>query len=66
MSSPKGKGQNLLNSNSVAGENLQNIWLSDPNVHQLLVPGHLTNSALPNSLYLYSYELNFPEGVIYQ
>ena len=66
MISPKGEVQNLSNSNSVAGENPPTSRLSNPNVHQLLIPGHLPNSALPKRIYLYSYGLNFPEGLLYQ
>ena len=46
-SSPKGKGQNLISSNSVAGAQLPDCWLDNPNVHQLLNPGQLTTPALP-------------------
>ena len=51
-SSLKGKCQNLIISNSVAGEYLPAYWLSNPKLHWLLNPGQLTTTALPKRLYL--------------
>ena len=72
--SPKGGDQNLLSNNSVAGAEIPSSLLVNPNVHWLLISEHLTNHALPKSLYLSSYHAlpkslslssyicNFPKG----
>ena len=57
-SSPKGEGQNLWFSKSVVGAKLRSSLLSNPNVHGLLIPGHLPITALPRRLYLSSYRTN--------
>ena len=46
----KGKGQNLISSNSVAWAYLLSCWLSNPNVHRLLIPGQLPTNALNKRL----------------
>ena len=52
MSFPKGKGWNLISSNSVAGVYLPAYWLSNTDIHRLLNPGHLPTPALPQRLSL--------------
>ena len=66
VSSLKGEGRNLLISNSVAGANLPDIWLDNPNVHRLLIMGHLPTPSLPYNNSLYSYGRNFPKGLMSQ
>ena len=39
--SQKGKVKNILSSYSVAGANIPTSRLADPNVHQLIILGHL-------------------------
>ena len=51
-SSPKGKGQNLISSNSVAWVYIPSIWLENPNVHRFLKQGHLATPALPKIIFL--------------
>ena len=51
-SSPKGKDQNILRSNSVGEMYFPACWLANPNVHRLLNPGHLPTPELPNMIYL--------------
>ena len=51
-SSPKGKGQNLLISNSVSEMYFPAFWLANTNVHRLLKPGHLPTPELPKRLSL--------------
>ena len=51
-SSPKGKSQNLLSSNSVAGAYPLACWLANPNVHRLLMTGKLLTPALTKRLSL--------------
>ena len=52
MRSPKGKVQNLIISNTVAGVCLPDSWLDNPNVHLLLNLGHLSTPALTKMIYL--------------
>ena len=66
MSSTKGEGRNLLSSNSVVGANLPASRLENPNVHRLLIPGHLTYPVIPKRISLSSYGWNCPEGLITQ
>ena len=47
MSSPKGKGQNLISSKSVVGVYLPACWLANPKVHRFLKPGQLPTPTLP-------------------
>ena len=49
---PKGKGQKLINSNSVAGAQIPACWLASPNVHWLITLGQLNTPALPKRLSL--------------
>ena len=49
--SPKGKVQNIISSNSVAGKYLPECWFANPNVHRLLNPGKQPTPALLNRLY---------------
>ena len=65
-SSPKGRGRNLLISNSVAGAKLPASWLANPNVHRLLIPVHLPTPVLPKRLSLSSYGRNFLKWILYQ
>ena len=51
-SSLKGKWQNLMTSNSVAGEYLPACLLENPNVHHFLNPGKLTTPEFPKRLSL--------------
>ena len=66
MISPKGKGRNILISNSVAEIYFPACLLANKNVHRLLNPGHLPNPALPKTPPQSSYERNFPEGLLCQ
>ena len=52
MRSPKGKGLNLLISNSVAEMYFPAYFLDNKNVYRLLKLGHLTTLALPKRLYI--------------
>ena len=49
-SSPKGKGRNLISSNSLLGAQLPACWLANPDVHRFLNPGQLTTPALPKRI----------------
>ena len=51
-SSPKGKDQNLIRCNSVAGAYLPAFLLADPNVHLLIKSVQLPTPELPKRLYL--------------
>ena len=48
----KAKVQNLISSNSVAGAYLPACWLANPILHQLIIPGQLPTTVLPNMLSL--------------
>ena len=63
--SPKGNGRSLLISNLLAGVNIPSSWLANPNVHRLLIPGHLPTPTLTKRLALSSYVRNCPEGLLY-
>ena len=58
MSYLKGKGQNLLISNSVSGSKFPASQLSKPNVHQFLIPVHLPTPVLPKRISFSSYGKN--------
>ena len=64
--SPKGEGQNLLSSYSVASTNFPASWLDNPNVCQFLILVHLPNSELHKILALYSYGRHCIERVLSQ
>ena len=49
-SSPKGKGQNLISSNSLGEIYFPDCWLANPNIQRLLTLGHLTTPALPKRI----------------
>ena len=51
-SSPKGKIQNLIRSNSVAGAYLPACCFSNPNLHRLLILGQLSTPVLPKGISL--------------
>ena len=51
-SSPKGKGRNLISSNSLDRAQLTAYWLENQNVHRLLNPGQLPTHAVPKRLSL--------------
>ena len=53
-------------SNLLSGAKLPASRLANPNVHRLLIPQHLPNPALPNSIYLSSNGRNLPEGILSQ
>ena len=58
--SPKGKGQNLISSNLIAGIYLPASLFTNTNVHTLLNPGHLPTTALPKRLSLIFLWTEFP------
>ena len=66
MSYPKFKGRNLISSNSVPGMYLPSSRLANPNIHRLLKPGHLLNTALPKSLSPIFLRAEFPKGLLSQ
>ena len=66
MSFPKGKGRNLISSNSVAGMYLPAYWLANQNVHWLLNIENLPTPALHKRISLiFLWEFS-PEGLLPQ
>ena len=61
-----GEVQNLLISNSVAGEKLLESWSENPNVNQFIILGHLPTPVLSNRITLSSYGRVFPKDLLSQ
>ena len=52
MRSPKKKGQNPINSNSVAGAYIQACCFANPNIQWFLMPGQLPTPVLIKRIYI--------------